>query len=313
MLGTMSNDTAIPNIPTDKDLTASDLQKAAGMSYRQLNSWDEKGAIPSHREEEGVWRKFNPNDFFTILISKELRDRFGVSFESIRKLQDRFEKDNYNNFEHTIKCIGPLGYTACLFTDFEEQFIIDQDIEIANYIRAGLLRQKNAKDYIILRLNPLVNKIFELLQMPPLPDGDEWYKKLFELQGKTVVKNDAEFHLLSLVRSKDFRSITVHLKDGRIYQTDTYEELGEKVDETNDLMKIIKEKQYQSVSIDLADGEVIRISRKSPIKFNKTTEKSWVFLDDIIWTSPKRQKDPELTETSAYRAPMDSYALDRTM
>ena len=269
-----ATDASCINIPTEKDLTASDLHKASGMSYRQLNSWDEKGVIPESRDTHEAWRKFSPNDFFTILICKELRDRFGVSFEAIRKLQDRFEKDNYDNFQHTIKCISPLGYTACLFTDFEEQFIIDNDLEISNYIRAGLLRQKNAKDYIILRLNPLVNKIFELLKMPSLPDGDAWYEKLFEIQGQAVVKNDAEFHLLSLVRSKDFRSITVHLKDGRIYQTDTYEELAEKVDGSNELMKIIKEKQYQSVSIDLADGEVIRISRKSPVKFNKTTEKS---------------------------------------
>ncbi len=261
-------------IPADKDLTASDLQKASGMSYRQLNSWDEKGAIPSSREHEEAWRKFTPNDFFTILICKELRDRFGVSFEAIRKLQDRFDKDKVNNLQQAINLITPLGYTVCLFTDLEEDFFIDQDLEIANYIRAGLFRKKNAKDYIVLRLNPLVNKIFEILKKPPVPDGDEWYQKLFELQGQRFVQNDAEFHLLSIVRSKDFRSITVHLKDGRIYQTDTYEELREKVDDTNELMKIIKEKQYQSVAIDLVNGEVIRISRKSPIKFSKTTEKS---------------------------------------
>lgn len=263
-----------PPIPDDKDLTASDLQKAAGMSYRQLNSWDEKGAIPSHREQADAWRKFGPNDFFTILISKELRDRFGVSFESIKRLQDRFDKDQVNNLQHTINCITPLGYTVCLFTDLQDDFYILNDLDLASLIRAGFFRKKNAKDYLILRLNPLVNKIFELLKKPLLPDGDEWYEKLFNLQGQAVVQNDAEFHLLSLVRSKDFRSITVHLKDGRIYQTDTYEELSEKVDDTNELMKIIKEKQYQSVSIDLADGEVIRISRKSPVKFNKTTGKS---------------------------------------
>jgi len=261
-------------IPVDKDLTASDLQKASGMSYRQLNSWDEKGAIPSSREHEEAWRKFTPNDFFTILICKELRDRFGVSFEAIRKLQDKFDNDKVNNLQHAINLITPLGYTVCLFTDLEEDFFIDQDLEIANYIRSGLFRKKNAKDYIVLRLNPLMNKIFEILKKPPVPDGDEWYQKLFELQGQRFVQNDAEFHLLSIVRSKDFRSITVHLKDGRIYQTDTYEELREKVDDANELMKIIKEKQYQSVAIDLVNGEVIRISRKSPVKFSKTTEKS---------------------------------------
>ena len=261
-------------ISTDKDLTASDLNKASGMSYRQLNSWDEKGAIPSSRDTVDAWRKFTPDDFFTILICKELRDKFGVSFESIKRLQDKFEKDKFNNLQHTINCITPAGYTVCLFTDLQDDFYILNDLDMAALIQTGFFRKKNAKDFLILRLNPLVNKIFELLKKPPLPDGDAWYEKLFELQGKAVVKNDAEFHLLSLVRSKDFRSITVHLKDGRIYQTDSYEELAEKVDGSNELMKIIKEKQYQSVSIDLADGEVIRISRKSPVKFNKTTEKS---------------------------------------
>ncbi len=258
-------------ISTDKDLTASDLNKASGMSYRQLNSWDEKGAIPSSRDTVDAWRKFTPDDFFTILICKELRDKFGISFESIKRLQDKFEKDKFNNLQHTINCITPAGYTVCLFTDLQDDFYILNDLDMAALIQTGFFRKKNAKDFLILRLNPLVNKIFEALKKPPLPDGDAWYEKLFELQGKAVVKNDAEFHLLSIVRSKDFRSITVHLKDGRIYQTDTYEELREKVDDTNELMKIIKEKQYQSVAIDLVNGEVIRIFRKSPAKGNKTT------------------------------------------
>ena len=280
MLVPMTNEESIkkseiPSVSNDKDLTASDLQKASGMSYRQLNSWDEKGAIPESRDQLDRWRKFTPNTFFTILICKELRDKFGVSFEALRRLQRKFEEDGAEKLQHTLQCITGLGYSVCLLTDLKDEFFIDTDLEVSNLLRAGLLRKKNANDYIILRLSPLVNKVLELIKQPPLPDGEEWYEKLFELLGQTFVKNDAEFHLLSLVRSKEFRSITIHLKNGQIYQTDTYEELGEKMEDAKDLLKIIKEKQHQSISIDLTGGEVIRVTRKSPKKYtSKETEKS---------------------------------------
>lgn len=257
----------------DKDLTASDLQKAAGLSYRQLNSWDEKGILPESEREDDGWRKFSPDQAFNLLICKELRDRFGVPLDTLRLIQHKLRKDNFNNLTHTISLISDLGFTVCLLTDLKDDFIIDTDIEIASLMRAGLMRQEKSKDYIMLRLNPLVNKILSTLELPLIPSGDAIYSKLFELYGQVMVKDEAEFHLLSLVRSKDFRSITVHLKDGRIYQTDTFEELGEKVDGEVELIKLIKEKQYQSIAIDLTGGEIIRISRKSPTKYNKETGK----------------------------------------
>lgn len=267
-------DQPMPDIPSDKDLTASDLQKAAGLSYRQLNSWDEKGVLPESREADEAWRKFTPNDAFIVLIYKELRDQFGVPLETLKRFQNDLLKNDVNYLEQTVHLIGQAGLTVCLLTDLKKNLIIDNDLEISTLFREGLLRNPSAEDYIILRLNPLVNRLFDIIGLPPLPAGAAVYDAILTALNKGAVQSSPEYHLLELVRSKDFRQITVHLKDGQIIQTDTFEELGKKVGSEKELLKIIGEKQYQSIAIDLTGGEIIRISRKSPVKYNKETGKS---------------------------------------
>lgn len=267
-------DQPILDIPDDKDLTASDLQKAAGLSYRQLNSWDEKGVLPESREEDEAWRKFTPNDAFIVLIYKELRDQFGVPLETLKRFQSSLIKNDVNYLEQTVALIGQAGLTVCLLTDLKNTLIIDNDLEIATLFRAGLLRNPGAEDYIILRLNPLVNRLLEIIGLSALPTGTAVYDAILTALNKSTAQSSPEYHLLELVRSKDFRQITVHLKDGQIIQTDTFEEFGKKVGSEQELLKIIREKQYQSIAIDLTGGEIIRISRKSPVKYSKETGKS---------------------------------------
>ena len=141
-------------------------------------------------------------------------------------------------------------------------------------LKHGLLRNPGAEDYIILRLNPLVNRLLEIIGLPALPTGTAVYDAILSTLNKSTARSSPEYHLLELVRSRDFRQITVHLKDGQIFQTDTFEELGTNIGSEKELLKIIGEKKYQSIAIDLTGGEVIRVTRKSPVKYNKETGKS---------------------------------------
>ena len=259
-------------VSDEKDLTASDLQKAAGLSYRQLNNWDEKGILPESREETG-WRKFSPNEVFILLICKEIKDRFGVSLENLKTLKEYLLQDNHNYLNETIQLITDGGLTVCLVTDLKEIFVVDNDWEISAFIRSGLLRNEHAQDIIILRLNPLVNTILKTLNLPPLDNKKEIYDVLASMSLKRAAQTEPEFHLLELVRSKNFKSVIVHLNDGRIIQTDATEELGKNGGEEKEILRIIKEKKFQSIVIDLNDGKVVRLSRKSPTKYNKAAGK----------------------------------------
>ena len=136
-----------PPISDKKDLTASDLQKAAGLSYRQLNSWDEKGILPESRQEGG-WRKFTANEVFVLLICKELKDRFGISLEKLKTVREYLLQDNHNYLQETIGLITGAGLTVCLVTDLKEIFLIENDWEISTFIRAGLLRNERSQDLI---------------------------------------------------------------------------------------------------------------------------------------------------------------------
>ncbi len=70
-------------IPADAEFKAGDAKKAAGLSYRQLNDWDQKGALAGERASESGWRKFSPRELFAVLICAEIRKRFGVPVESL--------------------------------------------------------------------------------------------------------------------------------------------------------------------------------------------------------------------------------------
>ena len=262
----------LPQISDEKELTASDLQKAAGLSYRQLNSWDEKGILPESRQEAG-WRKFTANEVFVLLICKELKDRFGISLEKLKTVREYLLQDNHNYLRETIGLTAAAGLTVCLVTDLKEIFIIDNDWEISNFIRGGLLRNEYAQDFIILRLNPLVNSVLKALELETLPTKEDMYDILAAMSFKRTAQNEPEYHLLELVRSKNYRSVTIHLNDGRIIQTDALEELGKNADDGKEILKIIKEKKFQSIIIDLNDGKVVRLTRKSPVKYNKVTGK----------------------------------------
>ena len=58
-----------------RSIQAKDLLFVAGLSYRQLNEWEAKGALPSQRET-AEWRRYTLTEAFVIAIAKTVRDSF---------------------------------------------------------------------------------------------------------------------------------------------------------------------------------------------------------------------------------------------
>ena len=60
---------------------ARDLREVAGLSYRQLNDWDKRGAFPHQRTAKGEWRRVNALQAMALRIVSELRRRFGIPLQ----------------------------------------------------------------------------------------------------------------------------------------------------------------------------------------------------------------------------------------
>jgi DNA-binding transcriptional MerR regulator len=66
---------------------ASDLLKAAGLTYRQLHEWERRAGIaPSERAAEEGWRRFTWEEVLALCVSSGLRRKFSLPLEDIGRL-----------------------------------------------------------------------------------------------------------------------------------------------------------------------------------------------------------------------------------
>lgn len=145
--------------------TASDVRKAAGISYRQLNDWDSKGALPSQREKTSGWRKFDPKRFFIVMVCAEIRKQFGAPIEKLAWLQKFMLQDGANHFLAAVEMMKH-GLAVLILTDLTSQFDMEADHAIGESLSLGYCRYDKPQSYVLLLVNPLVNKMLAALTNP---------------------------------------------------------------------------------------------------------------------------------------------------
>jgi DNA-binding transcriptional MerR regulator len=207
--------------------TASDVWKVGGISYRQLNSWDSKGALPSQRQQSSGWRKFDAKQFFVILVCAEIRRQFGVPIEKLAWLQRFMLQDGTNHFAAAVKMMGH-GLAVLILTDFSQQFDMDSDFAIADLLDTGYCRYDKSKSCILVLINPIVNKILAALQKPMrLEISNTTYRALSDAQAATRVRDTAELEVLKLMRQPKISKITVTQTNDKKVQLE-YDENAER-------------------------------------------------------------------------------------
>ncbi len=69
---------------TENSLRANDLLKIAGLTYRQLNDWDERaGILSSDRSSKAGWRRFTGDEALALCICAKLRNQFSIPLEKL--------------------------------------------------------------------------------------------------------------------------------------------------------------------------------------------------------------------------------------
>lgn len=152
----------------ERMLTSKDLKRILGLSYRQLNDWENRGMLksifarPMSERTEG-WRRFSVLDLLCLGLLKEAK-RQGIS---ITKLQ---------TFMNRIFSIGGLLYRAIPYIVYGfDVFLytnLDDWIDIASPVpgdkRFGPpiedLRKSNA--VVIFPLNRIVEGLLQKLKIP---------------------------------------------------------------------------------------------------------------------------------------------------
>lgn len=189
--------------------TASDARAVGSISYRQLNGWDSKGALPGRRKHSSEWRKFDPRQFFVILVCAEIRKRFGVSIDKLAWIQKFMLQDGANHFLAAVEMMRD-GLAVLLLTDLREQFEMNSDFEISDLLRFGYCRYDEEQSYVLLLVNPIINKMLAALKNPiRLEISEKVYDALLGAVAATRVRDTAEFAVLETMREANTSKVTV--------------------------------------------------------------------------------------------------------
>lgn len=241
--------------------TASHVKDATGLSYRQLNEWDRRGALPETREGDASWRRFSPRDFFVLLVCAELRKRFPVPLEQIKYVKDFMLQDGADHFRAAVELMV-RGFNVLLLTDFATTFAMDTDVEIGELLYLGMTRDNDPAAFVILKINPLVNRMLACRTEPiELKIKDTVYDVIYAAKG-LMLQNREEQDLIQLIRSGDYSKIIIRMISGEIVRVDAESEHGAMDDEH--LAEFVRQQDFQTVSVTTQNGKIVRVTRTSP-------------------------------------------------
>ena len=254
-----------PHPDGERAFTARDVRQAADLSYRQLNDWERKGALPQDEGRGAGWRKYTPREVFVMMVCAELRRRFGVPIERLRFVQAYMLQEGANHLQAAVELMALLGTGVWLVTDLEESFVMDSELEFRELVNHGWLGGDHPRATIWLKVNPLVNKLLSCLKEPiHLRAHGRGYEILRELRESLGVRTAEEHEILQLIRSGDYDKIDVEMKNGAIRTIRTNRQVTEP--EGQDLEDLLRQHEYQTLTVTKRDGRIVSIAETVPRK-----------------------------------------------
>lgn len=262
--------------PEEQGFRASDVRDAAGLSYRQLNDWDSKGAVPGQREGEAGWRRFSAREVFALMVCAEIRKRFGVPVESLRFVRSFMLQDQADHLRSAIE-LKALGLSVWLLTDLHETFVMDTDLEFTDLLSAGYLRIDNPQAFVFLNLNPLVNRMLTALKKPiQLSVRHESYEAFDGLRTLSQAQTNEELEVLRLLRVRDYSRVIVERRNGDIVGVSAEQEFireGRTVTD-EELKAIIRSRDFQTVTLKKHNGKLVRLTQTVQLGTTKAEKAS---------------------------------------
>lgn len=241
-------------------LTSKDVRAATGVSYRQINDWDERGALGAERKNERGWRRMSPRDVFVLMVMREIRERFGVPVSKLNLIREFMTQEGANHAQAAAQLMSMLGTSVWLLTDCEDTFVIDSEYEFRDMFNSGYLNGFADRGFVFLELSPLVNRLLEALGNEPIAPHRRFHTFMHDLERG----NPAERAVLGMLRDPKLDKVEVKLNDGRI-ETVTSSEWAER---QADIVALVESEPYQQVQITSRDGSIATIKQTKTHKFN---------------------------------------------
>jgi DNA-binding transcriptional MerR regulator len=265
---------SVSDAADERPIRAKDLKSAAGMSYRQLNEWEAKGALPSQRETAD-WRRYTLTEAFVITIAKAVRDAFGTPLDLLSWLTRSLLDLPNDPLRWAVAKMRDHHMSLFLRTDLKSYVWLGTDIDLGDEFEAGAGRSEDVEPTILLQLNPIVNRFLRLTKTPdPLPITHEFYAEIEETRRMEVAQTLEEIHVLSLLRLKDVKSIKVTKKNDEIEMAELEYQIRAKDHRATSqtVKRMLDELPWGEVSATKADDGLTNIRKKVQVRLLKNVD-----------------------------------------
>ena len=241
--------------------TAKQVQELTGLTARQLNDWDGRGALPHTREGAG-WRRFGPDQLFILAVCNQLRRKFGVSVERLKYVIEMMNEEvrdpqTHGDFMGAVILMASVGGAVWLITDSDEEFTIDSEAAIAEMWRGGEFSGQDPSAFAFLKLNPIVNTILSWGDPPGDLGKDESEDlKQYRLQFGTTTAE--EYEVLEMIRSGEYERIEIVTPNGKIRTV----KATKRPDVSEKLQDLLRRHDYQRLTVTKRDGQVVSVEQE---------------------------------------------------
>jgi len=248
--------------------TASDVKEASGLTYRQLNEWDRRGALPESRDADAEWRKFSPKAMFVLLVCSELRRRFNVGLESLKWLKDFMMQEGADHFSAAVDLMAH-GLNVLLLTNLKDTFEMACDLDISDLFYLGYARHEEPEAFVLLKVNPLVNTLLGAFEEPmELKIDHELYRAFYNVRREMKIQSLEELEVLRLIRGGNFSKVVIKLANGKVIRADAESEHAARTG--HELADLLRQELFQTITVTQQSGKIIRVTRKIPNVLTKT-------------------------------------------
>ena len=244
---------------------ASDVKDASGLSYRQLNDWEERGALPESDNRGSKWRKYSPRDLFIIVVLAELKKQYNTPMEKLKYVKDFMSQEGANHLGAMVEKITLLGSSQWLVTDFKDTFIMDSEFEIKDMFDLGFFHTDEHKAYTLLNVTPLVQKLMKVFIKKDIELSTFQYELEAHFMKEKFVQNESEAEVLKKIRDSDITKVEISMHDGTIKTV----KVTQKRDAEAMLKELMKEHDFQKISYFTRDGKIVDVEQTFTFKEKK--------------------------------------------
>ena len=248
------------------DYSSKDVHAVTGLTSRQLNDWDERGALPHERNGKEGWRRFSGRDIFALMVCAEFRRNLGIPVERLKFVKEFMSQDGANHLSAAINLMGVLGVGVWIMTDFEDTFVMDSELEFHDMWRHGYFGASNESTLAFVNVTPLVNKLLGALKEPMKFEAHgRGYEILRSLDGAGPTLSAEEQLVLDLIRGGEVDKVELVLRSGDVETIRT----TARMDAAADLAQLLSEEPYQRLTVLKKNGTVVLVEQELTMKPTK--------------------------------------------